>query len=79
MDEEGPFFAGPNPMLVDFVMGPWALRNWVFDHFKGGLGTPADPGGSWVRWQRWVKAIETRSSMRGTTSEKEHYLAIYQR
>lgn len=41
MDEEGPFFLGKDPTLVDYVLAPWAVRLWIFDHFKeGGLGLP---------------------------------------
>ena len=39
MDEEGPYFFGTEPKLVDFVMAPFAVRLWVFDKYKeGGSG-----------------------------------------
>lgn len=85
MEDSGPFFFGKDPTLVDFVMAPWAVRLWVFDHYKeGGLGLPAegearDNDGSWARWRTWLSAIEGRKSIAQTTSEKEHYLPIYQR
>ena len=87
MEESGPFFFGKEPSLVDFVMAPWAIRLWVFDHFKsdhGGLGAPAEGEGgehekSWSRWRNWLAAIEERSSIKETTSEREKYLPIYQR
>ena len=85
MDEEGPFFLGRDPTLVDFVMAPWSIRLWVFDHYKqGGLGTPEEGKAgkeekSWARWRTWLRAIEGRESVVHTTSEKEHYLSIYQR
>ena len=77
MDQEGPFFSGSEPMLIDFVVAPWALRLWIFDHFKGGLGMPDDD--TWARWRSWFRAIESRQSIENTTSEKEHFLPIYQR
>ena len=84
MDAEGPFFAGKEPMLADFVLAPWCLRHWVFDHYKGGLGVPAEgQAGSdeplWVRWRKWAHAIGQRRSLLETTSERQHYLPIFER
>lgn len=84
MDGEGPFFLGPEPSLIDFVVAPWVVRLWVFDHFKGGSGIPgAGEGGEdegvWARLRRWKGAVERRPSVRDTTSEREFYLSIYQR
>ena len=84
MDQTGPFFGGEEPMLIDFVMAPWAVRLWVFDHFKGGIGIPDEEKGgdkeeTWSRWREWLSAIEERKSIKETTSETEHYLPIYQR
>ena len=84
MHPTGPFFSGSSPTLVDFTLAPWALRIWVFDHFKGGSGIPTeDQGGEdeavWKRWRTWVKAMEERPSLRDTMSEREHYMPIYQR
>ena len=84
MDEEGPFFLGREPSLIDFVMAPWAVRLWVFDHFKGGLDIPEEGRGghdekSWCRWRKWLTAINERESIKETTSERQHYLPIYQR
>ena len=83
-DEEGPFFLGKEPSLVDFVLAPWAVRLWVFDHYKGGLEMPAEGQAgadekTWSRWRKWLAAMESRKSIKETTSEKEHYLPIYQR
>ena len=39
MDAEGPYFLGVELPLIDIAIAPWAVRLWVFDHFKeGGLG-----------------------------------------
>ena len=84
MSPHGPFFAGQNPQLVDFIPAPWAIRHWVFDHFKGGLGVPAQGHGgtdeaTWTRWRIWIAALQERQSVMQTTSEKEYYLSIYAR
>ncbi len=57
------------------------MRLWVFDHFKQGLGIPegADEDAVWSRFGKWLRALEQRPSIKNTTSEREHYLPIYQR
>lgn len=85
MDTEGPFFLGPEPSLVDFVVAPWVMRLWVLDYYKGGSGIPAEgeSGGEdeklWARWRKWVSVVENRKSIRETMSDRVHYLKIYQR
>ena len=84
LDEKGPYFFGAEPSLVDFVLAPWGVRLWVFDHFKGGLGIPEKGKGgedesAWEKWRKWVTAIENRKSVKDTTSEREYFLPIYQR
>ncbi|KAK5126434.1 hypothetical protein LTR85_010670 [Meristemomyces frigidus] len=78
MDVEGPFFLGKEPSLMDFVIAPWIMRLWVFDHYKGGLGLPKDDT-AWDRFRKYQKALDERPSIKNTLSEKEHYLPIYQR
>lgn len=77
MDPVGPYFLGKKVSLIDLILAPWAVRLWVFDHFKGGLKIPE--GKVWDRWGSWLSAVEQRESVLKTTSEKEHYLPIYQR
>jgi len=81
MAQEGPYFMGKTLTLVDICLCPWAVRLWVFDHFKGGLNIPE--GGLdeavWSRWRTWLQAIECLDCVRETTSEMQHYLPIYQR
>lgn len=84
MDGEGPFFLGKEPSLIDFVVAPWVVRLWVFDHFKGGVGISDEGTGGededvWARLRKWKAAVEERPSVRDTTSERERYLPIYQR
>lgn len=52
------FFEGDEPTLIDFVVAPWMVRLWVFEHFKGGLGVPGKGNGGedevvWERLRRW--------------------------
>ncbi|KAI9845640.1 MAG: hypothetical protein M1837_004614 [Sclerophora amabilis] len=82
--ESGPYFLGKHPSLIDFVLAPWAVRLWVFDEFKGGLGIPSEGRGeadelTWRRWRSWLGAISTLPAVRETMSDKEHYLPIYKR
>ena len=78
MDPTGPFFLGGELSLIDLIIAPWAVRLWVFDHFKGGLQTPK--GEVWAkRWEKWLNNLQERESVVNTTSEKKHYLPIYER
>ena len=78
MESSGPFFLGKELSLIDLIVAPWAVRLWVFDHFKGGLQIPK--GEKWApRWEKWLSAVQDRESVVNTTSEKEHYLPIYRR
>ncbi|TKA80359.1 hypothetical protein B0A49_01488 [Cryomyces minteri] len=84
MDKEGPYFWGKEPKMVDFAIVPWAVRLWVFDYFKSGLGIPeegqgGDDEGAWARWRKWLNAMEERDSVKATTSEKQYFVPIYQR
>ncbi|KAF2033367.1 glutathione transferase omega-1 [Setomelanomma holmii] len=84
MDPTGPYFFGKEFSLVDVALAPWAVRMWVFEHFKGGIGIPAKGEGGedeavWKRWRTWAGEIEKRESVKGTLSDREHYLPIYAR
>ena len=69
-DKTGPLFHGAELSMVDITLAPWAVRLWVFDHFKdGGLGLPEKGEGGeneevWERWRRWSKAISERGEHR---------------
>ncbi|KAL1620207.1 hypothetical protein SLS56_009753 [Neofusicoccum ribis] len=82
-DAEGPFFGGKEPGAIDFNFGPWVIRQWVFDEFKGGSGIPkegeAGDDAVWKRWRKYAGAIESRESFRKTTSDAEHYRPLYKR
>jgi glutathione S-transferase len=56
----------------------------VFDHYKEGLGIPAEGKGgedetTWARFRKWLRAAEERPSIKNTMSEQEYYLPLYQR
>ena len=34
---------------------------------------------AWARWRKWLAAVGGRKSLKETTSDREHYLPIYQR
>ncbi|KAI1443149.1 putative glutathione-S-transferase theta, GST [Annulohypoxylon stygium] len=83
-DPEGPLFFGADLSLVDIALIPWAVRLWVFEEFKGGLGIPEPGKGgedeeAWGRWRKWVGAVEGRESVANTTSDYVRYVPIYRR
>jgi len=79
------FWSGNELSMVDVALAPWAVRLWVFEHFKGitDLLPIEEQGGEdekiWKRWKRWTTAIEGRESVKQTLSDRDHYLPIYQR
>lgn len=83
--EEGPFWSGNKLDMVDVTLAPWAVRLWVFEHFKGvqdlipGEGQGGEDEKVWKRWRRWYAAIEARETVKNTLSDREKYLVIYQR
>ena len=79
MNEDPPFFLGKGPSIVDFVVAPWAVRLWVFDHYKSSLKLPKEGEGgvdkkSWKRWRQWLAAIEERRSVNDTISGYKYLL-----
>lgn len=78
-DPTGPFFNGPQFGMVDVTLAPWAVRFWVFEHYKKITDLIPDGEGWGVRWKKWVDAVLARDSVKQTTSEREYYLPIYQR
>ncbi|KAH9905818.1 thioredoxin-like protein [Xylariomycetidae sp. FL2044] len=83
-DGDGPWFMGGEFGMVDVAVLPWAARLWVFDTFKGGLGIPepgqgGDDEKTWARFRAWLEAVESRESVKRTTSEREFYVPIYRK
>jgi glutathione S-transferase len=80
----GPFFFGEEMTMADIQMAPWAIRLWIFEHFKSVPAVPAEGEDqeneeSWKRWRKWVNAVENRESVTNTLSEREYYLPLYER
>ena len=84
-DPTGPYWAGGEFSMADIALAPWAVRLWVFDHFKeGGLGLPEKGDGGedeevCERLRVWLKAVAGRRSVQETMSKMEYYLPIYTR
>lgn len=57
-------FLGSEFSFIDVVFAPWAVRLWVFDHFKGGLGIPEEGKGGEDEevWARWSKLSSSKRS-----------------
>lgn len=68
-------------LAIYVILTYFLVRLWVFDHYKNGLNIPKGGEDSevWSRFDKWLKAIENRPSVRETTSEQEKYLSIYQK
>ncbi|KAI3553736.1 arabinofuranosidase [Colletotrichum abscissum] len=85
MDSEGPWFLGKTFSLVDVMIAPWAMRLFLFDHYKpGGLGIPSEGEGgddeaAWKRWRQWYDAIKERQSVKDTLSDGDAYIEVYKR
>lgn len=79
-----PWLVSAELLRLDQFLTRTQLRMWVFDHYKGGLGIPEEGKGGeheeiWNRWRKWAEAIESRDSIKATTSDREHFYQIYQR
>ncbi|KAF2144447.1 uncharacterized protein K452DRAFT_306284 [Aplosporella prunicola CBS 121167] len=81
MDQEGPYFLGAEPTMADLTLGPFVVRCWLLDHFKGGSGIPKEGEAGddelWRRWRKYAEALATRKSVKETTSEPDKYLSFY--
>ncbi|KAF9878792.1 glutathione S-transferase [Colletotrichum karsti] len=82
---QGPWFLGQTFSLVDVMLAPWAMRLFLFDHYKpGGLGVPEEGDGGedeavWSRWRKWFDAVKERQSVQDTLSDRDAYIAVYKR
>ncbi|PWN19154.1 glutathione-S-transferase [Microstroma glucosiphilum] len=73
---KGPFVGGKELDGVDIALAPWAVRQWVLDEHRGGPATEAECGQAYVKW---AKAVQSHPTVLKTTSDREHYVPIYQR
>ncbi|WYZ36881.1 hypothetical protein EsH8_II_000387 [Colletotrichum jinshuiense] len=85
LDPDGPWFLGREFSLVDAMLAPWAMRLFLFDHYKpGGLGLPVkcdneEDDKIWRRWGHWYDAINERQSVKDTLSDRDAYIEVYKR
>ncbi|KAJ5015291.1 Glutathione S-transferase omega-1 [Colletotrichum sp. SAR 10_99] len=85
LDPEGPWFLGKTFGLVDIMLAPWAMRLFLFDHYKpGGLGLPQEGKGGeddvvWKRWRQWYDAVEGKQTIKDTLSDRDAYIDVYKR
>ncbi|EQB49489.1 hypothetical protein CGLO_11173 [Colletotrichum gloeosporioides Cg-14] len=85
LDPEGPWFLGKAFGLVDIMLAPWAMRLFLFDHYKpGGLGLPQEGKGGeddavWKRWRQWYDAVEGKQTIKDTLSDRDAYIDVYKR
>lgn len=66
MDQEGPFFFGAGPGVVDFALAPFMLRvELILSHYRD-YHLPED-GLAWHRGARWWEAISALPAFRATS------------
>ncbi|KAF2096953.1 glutathione S-transferase [Rhizodiscina lignyota] len=61
---KGPFFLGEKFSLVDIAIGPWAVRDFIVERYRG-FERQKVKG-----WTEWAEALASRPSIAKTTSEK---------
>ncbi|KAI0261257.1 glutathione-S-transferase [Gloeopeniophorella convolvens] len=71
---KGPYFSGEQWGLVDTVVVPWIVRDWVLVEHRGYRREDVGP-----RWAEYAARAELRESVLNTTSFKEHLVPIYGR
>ncbi|PCH35584.1 glutathione-S-transferase [Wolfiporia cocos MD-104 SS10] len=71
---KGPYFLGEQFTLVDAVIAPWAVRDYIAREHRG--YTREAVGGG---WKEWAEQLEKRESVIKTSSLLEHYEPIYGR
>ncbi|KAF8650220.1 hypothetical protein AX16_005335 [Volvariella volvacea WC 439] len=71
---QGPYWAGEEFGLVDVVLAPWIVRDYILRENRG--YRREDVGEGWVRY---AERVEGRPSVVNTTSERKYYAPIYAR
>lgn len=72
----GPFSGGKDLDAVDMILAPWAEREWIYEEHRGGPLTEAEVGKEYLEWS---KAIRDHELVKKTTSDREHYIPLYNR
>ena len=65
---KGPYFFGEEFSLVDIVIAPWAVRDYILAENRGYKREDVGNG-----WAEWSGALESRPSLIKTTSVSQIY------
>ncbi|TFY61711.1 hypothetical protein EVJ58_g4340 [Rhodofomes roseus] len=71
---KGPYFLGDEFSMVDVVLAPWVLRDYILAEHRG-YSREAVGGG----WKEYAEKLITRESVLKTQSDLQHYEPIYAR
>ncbi|OSX61526.1 hypothetical protein POSPLADRAFT_1170182 [Postia placenta MAD-698-R-SB12] len=71
---KGPYFLGEHFSLVDVVVAPWVIRDYILKEHRGYTREGVSP-----KWKDYVEQLINRESVRKTQSDLEHYEPIYAR
>jgi len=71
---KGPYFLGEQFSLVDVVVAPWVIRDYILKEHRGYSREEVGP-----KWKAWAEQLEKRDSVIKTQSDLEHYEPIYGR
>ncbi|KAJ3513987.1 hypothetical protein NLJ89_g2646 [Agrocybe chaxingu] len=69
---QGPYFLGEQFSLVDIVIAPWIIRDWVVTQHRGYRREDASP-----KWKVYADLVQKRESVANTLSLQEHTIGIY--
>ncbi|KAL1879441.1 hypothetical protein Plec18167_003895 [Paecilomyces lecythidis] len=65
---KGPYFFGSDFSLVDAVIAPWAVRDFIVHEYRG-FNREDVP-----EWNDWARELESRPSVVKTSSDREKYV-----
>ena len=72
MTQEGTYFLGDRPGMIDLAFAPFALRiESLFSHYKA-FQLPQS-GDSWARYQTWWRAMKSYAPFTRTMPNRETY------
>ncbi|OCH86631.1 glutathione-S-transferase [Obba rivulosa] len=71
---KGPWFLGEQFSLVDIVLAPWIIRDYIMENHRGYSREAVG-----ASWKEYAERLEKRESVLKTQSDEEHYVQIYQR
>ncbi|KAH9919391.1 glutathione-S-transferase [Fomitopsis serialis] len=71
---KGPYFLGAEFSMVDVVLAPWVIRDYILRDHRGYSRDAVGSG-----WKEYAEKLSTRESVLKTQSDLEHYEPIYGR